>query len=172
MNGLMPMQFGDTPQAPMNFNPLLPQLNSDAYSAMGAWGNGGQPQGFNSNFDFSGGGGGQGGGIWGGISDWWKNSGVASSKSVGPNGETVETQGFGAPALQAGTALLNAWMGMKQYGLAKDTLNEGKRQFGLNYAAQKATTNSALEDRQRARVASNGGAYQSVGDYMTQNGIK
>ena len=63
-------------------------------------------------------------------------------------------------------------MGMKQYGLAKQSLAEGKLQFQLNYDAHKTTTNSALEDRQRARVASNAGAYESVGDYMDKNGIR
>ena len=60
---------------------------------------------------------------------------------------------------------------MKQYGLAKKTLEENKRQFQMNYDAQKQSTNTRLEDRQRARVASNSGAYQSVGDYMAANKI-
>ena len=84
----------------------------------------------------------------------------------------VTTQGWGMPALGVASGLLNAFMGMKQYGLAKESLAEGKRQFGLNYAAQRSTTNAQLEDRQRARVASNPGAYQSVGDYMSTYGIK
>lgn len=77
--------------------------------------------------------------------------------------------GFALGALNAGS---NIFFGMKQYGLAKQTLAENKRQFQLNYDAQKQTTNTALEDRQRARVASNAGAYQSVGDYMKENGVK
>lgn len=81
-------------------------------------------------------------------------------------------QGWGGMALGAGQGLFNAWLGMKQYGLAKDSLAEGKRQFQLNYDAQRTATNTQLEDRQRARVASNAGAYQSVGDYMAQNGIR
>lgn len=80
--------------------------------------------------------------------------------------------GWGGLALGAAQGLGNAWMGMKQYGLAQDAFKENKRQFNINYAAQKQLTNSQLEDRQRARVASNAGAYQSVGDYMNQNGIK
>lgn len=84
----------------------------------------------------------------------------------------VTAQGWGMPALGVANGLLNAFMGMKQYGIAKDTLAEGKRQFQLNYDAQRTTTNSALEDRQRARVASNPGAYQSVGEYMATNGIR
>lgn len=81
-------------------------------------------------------------------------------------------QGWGGMALNGAQGLLSAWMAMQQYGLAKDQLAEGKRQFGLNYDAQRTTTNSQLEDRQRARLASNPGAYQSVGDYMAKNGIK
>lgn len=82
------------------------------------------------------------------------------------------SNGWGGLALNAAGGLASAFLGMKQYGLAKQTLAENKRQFQLNYDAQKQTTNTRLEDRQRARVASNAGAYQSVGDYMTVNGIK
>ena len=65
----------------------------------------------------------------------------------------------------------SAYMGMKQYGLAKEQLQFSKDAFNKNYAAQAKMTNTSLMDRQRARVASNPGAYQSVGDYMAQNGI-
>ena len=92
------------------------------------------------------------------------NSGFFSGM-LGPNG-------WGNLALGAASGLASTFLGMKQYGLAKQTLAENKRQFQLNYDAQKQTTNTRLEDRQRARVASNAGAYQSVGDYMAVNGIK
>lgn len=79
-------------------------------------------------------------------------------------------------ALGTGSGILqglgSAYMGMKQYGLAKDQLQFSKDAFNKNYAAQAKMTNSMLEDRQRARMASNPGAYQSVGDYMAKNGIK
>lgn len=79
--------------------------------------------------------------------------------------------GWGGMALGAASSLGNAWMGMKQYGLAQDALKENKRQFNINYGAQQKMLNSQLEDRQRARVAANPGAYQSVGDYMNQNRV-
>ena len=85
--------------------------------------------------------------------------------ALGPNG-------WGGLALGGASGLASTIMGMKQYGLAKKSLAENKRQFQLNYDAQKQTTNTRLEDRQRARVASNAGAYQSVGDYMGTNGIR
>ena len=90
--------------------------------------------------------------------NWWDGA-------TGPNG-------WGGLALGAVGGLASTIMGMKQYGLAKKSLAENKRQFQLNYDAQKQTTNTRLEDRQRARVASNAGAYQSVGDYMGTNGIR
>lgn len=101
-----------------------------------------------------------GGGMFGGFLD-----------TFNPDG-TKAGQGWGSPALGAASGIFNAYMGMKQYGLAKDQLAEGKRQFALNYDAQRTTTNSQLQDRQAARVASNPTAYQSVGDYMTANSIK
>lgn len=79
--------------------------------------------------------------------------------------------GWGSAGLGIAQGLGSAYMGMKQYGLAKSALEESKKQFNLNYDAQRKTTNAALEDRQAARVASNPGAYQSVGDYMKKNGI-
>jgi hypothetical protein len=85
---------------------------------------------------------------------------------------TKEAPGWGGLAVGAGSALMSGFMGMQQYGLAKKQLAESKRQFDMNWGAQRQMVNSQLEDRQRARVASNPGAYQSVGSYMSQNGIK
>jgi hypothetical protein len=75
-------------------------------------------------------------------------------------------------ALSAGTGLFNAYMGMKQYGLFKDQLNFQKNSFERNFAAQRDSVNTQLEDRQKARVAANPGAFQSVGDYMAANRMK
>lgn len=84
----------------------------------------------------------------------------------------IKTDGWGGLALGAAQGIGSLFMGMQQYNLAKQTLENNKAQFERNFAAQRTTTNAALEDRQRARVASNPGAYQSVGDYMSQNGVK
>lgn len=102
------------------------------------------------------------------IPQWGANlpssSGGVFSNMLGPNG-------WGGMALSAAGGLASTFLGMKQYGLAKQTLAENKRQFQMNYDAQKQTTNTRMEDRQAARVASNPGAYQSVGDYMAKNRI-
>jgi hypothetical protein len=120
--------------------------------------------------DMSGGGATSGGnGGWGaGLNQWLNESGVLGSTDA--NG--IKTQGWGGLAMSGAQSLGNLWMGMQQYGLAKDTFNENKRQFGLNYDAQRKSTNSRLEDRQAARVASNPGAYQSISEYMKKNGIQ
>ncbi len=84
----------------------------------------------------------------------------------------IKTQGWNGPALGAVAGLGNAYMGMQQLNLAKETLANNKRQFDMNYGAQRTTTNARLEDRQRARVnGSAPGTYESVGDYMNKHRV-
>jgi len=102
--------------------------------------------------------------------NWWSDllSGMFAKKDPTTN---VTSDSWGGDALSAIKGITGAYMGMKQYGLARDSFDEGKRRYNQDYAAQKTLTNGNLEDRQRARVASNGSAYQSVGDYMNKNGV-
>lgn len=79
--------------------------------------------------------------------------------------------GYGTAALGALQGLGGLYLDMQQYNLANDSLAFQKDSFNKQFAVQKNLTNSQLEDRQRARVASNAGAYQSVGEYMKQNGV-
>lgn len=109
-----------------------------------------------------------GSGLFPGIGNWLNESGFLQQRNL----DGTTSGGWGTAGLGILQGLGSAYMGMKQYGLAKDAFAENKRQFGLNYDAQRTTTNSALEDRQRARVASNTGAYESVGSYMDRNRIK
>lgn len=87
---------------------------------------------------------------------------------LGVNGQ----QGWGNLALGALSGLGGAFMGMKQYGLAKDALAQSQAQFNQNYAAQRQNINTQLEDRQRARVAATAGAAESVDSYMERNRIR
>lgn len=101
-------------------------------------------------------------------------SGVFNQKSMFGGTDltnNMRSTGWVSPALGVASGLANTFLGYKQYQVAKDTLEQNKRAFNLNFEAQKKTTNAALADRQAARVASNPGAYQSVGDYMKQYGI-
>lgn len=79
--------------------------------------------------------------------------------------------GWGGAALGALQGIGNAYMGMKQYGLAEDALKEQKRQFDINYGAQKKAFNSQIEDRQNARNAANPGAYDDTPTYMKKYGL-
>lgn len=85
---------------------------------------------------------------------------------------TRDSPGWGGMALGGISSVLNGIMGMRQLSLAKKSLAENRRQFDTNFAAQRGLVNSQLEDRQRARVASNPGAYESVGSYMDKYSIK
>lgn len=105
--------------------------------------------------------------MWQQFSNWLDTSGVLGKKLA----DGTQLQGWGAPLMGAVGGLTNAYFGAQQLKLAKDTLANNKEQFKLNFDAQKKTLNSAMEDRQRARVAANPGAYQSVDTYMNQNRI-
>lgn len=87
------------------------------------------------------------------------------------NAAGIKDQGWGSTALGVASGLGNAYMGMQQYGLAKDQLNFSKQQYETNLKNQTKLTNASLADRQASRVASNPSAYQSVGDYIKQYGV-
>lgn len=116
----------------------------------------------------------QGGGIMSGLSGLLGGlGGLFSQESlfggVNPNG--TQSMGWAMPVVGAGSAILGGINGSKQLKLAQGAQKEGKRQFDLNYEAQRKTTNTQLEDRQRARVASNPGAYESVSSYLEKNRV-
>lgn len=160
-------------------NYINPNSNSytnptpDMYSQMMSWGQQ-QPGLYNPNTPYTDEG--QAGGIPGmsGFNPLVQNIPDVQSRSwfddaVG----TPEQPGYGGLALGAMGGLASTFLGMKQYGLAKDTLAQNKMQFQKNYDSQKTLTNANLEDRQRARVASSSiGAYESVDSYMNKNRIK
>lgn len=111
---------------------------------------------------------------------WWDDftnafkgdSGVLGGFFGGKDANGNVSNGWGGAAIGAASSLMNGFMGMQQYGLAKQQFAQQKKEYEQNYAAQRQLTNSQLEDRQRARVASNPGAYESVGAYMDKNGVK
>ncbi len=74
-------------------------------------------------------------------------------------------------ALQGASSLANLYMGMKQYGLAKDQLAFQKDSFSKQYDANRGLTNSRLEDRQARRVLENPNA-TGVAEYMSKWGVK
>lgn len=87
------------------------------------------------------------------------------------NADGSGTTGWGMPAISAAQGLMGAFMGMKNYGLAKKQFEFSKGMAEKNLANQTKMVNGDLEDRQRARVASNPTAYQSVSAYMKEKGL-
>ena len=102
-------------------------------------------------------------GSWG---DWLKSSGLVGSTDA----KGIKTDGLLGAGLGIAQGLGSAYMGLKQYGLAKDQLAFQKSAYNKNYAAQRQSTNTDLADRQAARVAANS-SYESVGSYMDKNRI-
>lgn len=109
-----------------------------------------------------------GGASVGGWGQWFNMDSM-----FGTNTKNGATTGWVAPAMQTFSGLTNAWLGMKQYGLAKDALKESKRQFDMDYNAQKNAYNESLETRQITRNrATNGQVFDSVEDTMKKYGVK
>lgn len=79
-------------------------------------------------------------------------------------------KGWGMPALGAAQTIMGAMDNKKKMAMANKAFKENVRQFDMNYGAQRQATNTQLEDRQRARVASNSG-YESVDSYMNRNRV-
>jgi len=78
---------------------------------------------------------------------------------------------FGAAKLgvQAFGSLATLWANMRAYGVAENQLAENQRQFGMNYAAQKNTTNERLSSMFAARDAARG--QSTAAEQMARYGI-
>ena len=82
------------------------------------------------------------------------------------------TQGTGNFMLSGLNSAMNLYMGIKNYNLAKQQIDMQKKEYERNFQAKQQMANSAMEDRQKARVASNPNAYMNVNEYMNKYGIK
>lgn len=91
----------------------------------------------------------------GGISNWMSNNGDLLKAGMG-----LVTGGLGA------------WNGMQQNSLMRDNMRQQASQFREQMNLSKDSLNRNLVDRQRARVASNPQAYESVDEYMKKYGAK
>ena len=74
--------------------------------------------------------------------------------------------------LQAASGLWGAYNGMQQTKLAKQQMTNSLNQWNKNYANQVSSYNTRLEDRQNARVASQGNYHQDTTSYMDKNRLK
>lgn len=73
--------------------------------------------------------------------------------------------------LNAANSVLSGYLGIKQYGLAKDQLRFQKDSFNKNYAAQKSSFNRDLERSQERRVGADPNQ-ESVESYVARHRIE
>lgn len=83
----------------------------------------------------------------------------------------MQYNGMLAPTVGAAAAVGNTWLGMKNYGLAKDQFSFQKDAFNKNYLAQKNQMNAQMEGMHAARLAA-GDTNESLADYMARYGVK
>lgn len=103
-----------------------------------------------------------------GINQKFQDWGVTGGKDA-KTGNTFN--GWGGLALGAAQGIAN-WMGAKdQFALQKKATEASIANANENMRMNKLALRDNLESRQIARVASNPGAYQSVGEYMKQTGL-
>ena len=158
------LQFNNDPswmfqQIPGMAQPNL-NLQSQFPTAINPWqqdlaaavqGNTYKALGLDSNGIFQGGGNNQSGGF----GNWAANNSNLINAGVG-----LFTGGF------------SAFNGMKQNKLLERNMNMQATQFREQMDLSKQSLNRNMEDRQRARVASNPVAYEPVSEYMKKYGAK
>lgn len=106
-------------------------------------------------------------GLWDRFTQGFKDSGIVG----GTNADGTKFDGWGSPAIGLLQALNAFSMGNRQMKLYKNAADDARKQFAMNYGAQRQTLNTQMEDRQRAAVAANPHR-ESVESYMARNRIK
>ena len=105
---------------------------------------------------------------------WWDRvtTGIKDSGVIGgTNADGSKFDGWGSPVVGLLQALNAFSMGNRQMKLYKNAADDARKQFAMNYGAQRQTLNTQMEDRQRAAVAANPHR-ESVESYMARNRIK
>jgi hypothetical protein len=76
------------------------------------------------------------------------------------------------PMLNTFTGLASAYLGMKQYGLAKDSFKQSKKEFGLNYDAQRNITNQQIAGIAKSQYSANPDFYDKPEDVINQYSVR
>lgn len=87
-------------------------------------------------------------------------------------GDGTQHGGWGMPALGAANSMFQSWIGLNQLNLAKKAFGEQKRQFNMNWDAQRSNVNRELEDRQNRRIAFGDSTAEDTASYMSKWRIK
>ena len=83
----------------------------------------------------------------------------------------LKKEGWGGTALDTAQGLFGGYMSMKNYGAYKDAQEQGKKQFQMNYDAQKTMTNARVADQWESRESYAKGSAGNREDYMKSRGI-
>lgn len=146
--GLLLGQPGGITATPQNVSTIN---NASAYNSLGLNANGTYGNyNFGSDLQFS-----QPQGFLGQANSWISNNSDLLKAGIG-----LVTGGIGA------------YNGFQQNKLMREQMGMQASQFREQMDISKQNLNRNIEDRQRARVASNPQAYESVSDYMKKYGVK
>lgn len=96
----------------------------------------------------------------------------SQDRAFGTQGST----GWLTGSAQVGSGLVSAYTGLESLNLAKKAFKTDKAFSEVNLANQAKTTNTALEDRQRSRLASQEGTkgadvYEGLDSYLARNRV-
>lgn len=89
----------------------------------------------------------------------------------GLSDSTMSGLQMGQLGIGALTGLANGYMGLQNASLARKQASQAQANWDKQWNANVQTTNASLADRQKARVASNPNAYESVDSYLKKYGI-
>lgn len=106
-------------------------------------------------------------GLWDRFTQGIKGSGIVG----GTNADGTKFDGWGSPVVGLLQALNAFGMGNRQLKLSESMVADARKQFAMNYGAQRQALNTQMEDRYRTLVASNPNR-ESVESYMSRNRIK
>jgi hypothetical protein len=98
---------------------------------------------------------------------------IGGGMGQGDSGAPAGMSGFqmAQVGIGAGSALLKGYLGMKQYGLAKEQLAFAKSSYNENLKNTKKTINSRIEGKARSRYSSNPDFYQNPDDYLATHKV-
>jgi hypothetical protein len=105
------------------------------------------------------------------------NSALSDFKGMNWIG-TQKDPGILPTGLGIGQNLLNTWLGMQQYGLAKKGFDESQRRYNQDFAVQKGLVNERLHTRATGSASARGFSNNSadsqrmVADHLAKYGVK
>lgn len=104
--------------------------------------------------------------------DTYSPSGWDSFAGWTDKNTNMQHMGWGMPAIGGANALMQSWLGLQQLSMAKRAMSEQRRQFDLNWGAQRNSFNNQLEERYRMRSEAGDPNSQDMAGYMAKWGLK